>query len=66
MAKRFILCIEYGTGKAGMLVDTPDITEALQEFLKEYRKGLPDTKDVGLPNILKAEIVPLLYESTLK
>ena len=61
--KKFILCVEYGTGKAGMIVNTPDITEALQEFLKECRKSLPDTKDVGLPTIIKAEIFPLIYES---
>lgn len=59
--KKFILCVEYGTGKAGMIVNTPDITEALQEFLKECRKSLPDTKDIGLPNILKAEILPIIY-----
>lgn len=64
--KKFILCVEYGTGKVGMLVDTPDITEALNIFLKECRRSLPDTKDVGLPSILKAEILPLFSESRYK
>ena len=49
-----------------MLVDTPDITEALNIFLKECRRSLPDTKDVGLPSILKAEILPLFSESRYK
>ena len=61
MIKIFILCMEYGTGKAAMIVDTPDITEALQQFLENYKKSLPDSKDIGLPTILKAEILPLIY-----
>ena len=61
MDRKFILCVEYGTGKAGMIVDTPDITEALQEFLNKCRESLPDSKDIGLPNILKAEILPIIY-----
>lgn len=61
MNKKFVLCMEYGTGKAAMIVDTPDITEALQQFLDSYKKSLPDSKDIGLPTILKAEILPLIY-----
>ena len=61
MNKKFILCVEYGTGKAGMIVDTPDITEALQLFLNKCRESLPDSKDIGLPNILRAEILPIIY-----
>ena len=63
MIKKFVLCVEYGTGKVALVVDTPDISEALAEFLDKCRKSLPDSKDIGLPNILKAEILPLLYES---
>ena len=40
--------------------------EALTEFTAKCRKNIPDSKDIGLPNILKAEIYPLLYESSLK
>ena len=65
MNKKFILCVEYGTGKAGMVVDTPDLTEALQKFIKNCKQSIPDSKDIGLPNILKAEILPLVYESEL-
>lgn len=61
--KKFVLCVEYGTGKVGMVVDTPDLTEALNIFLKECRKSIPETKDMGLPSILKAEILPLYSES---
>lgn len=66
MVRKFVLCVEYGTGKVGMVTSTSDITEALQEFLSEYKKSIPDTKDFGLPSIIKAELLPLLYESELK
>ena len=63
MNKQFILIVEYGTGRATMLTGTPDLFEALQDFLVEYRKALPNTKMYGLPEIKKAEILPLLYRS---
>lgn len=63
MNKQFILIVEYGTGRATMLTETPDLLEAIQEFLKEYGKALPNTKMCGLPEIKKAEILPLLYRS---
>lgn len=59
--KKFVLRVEYGTGKINMLTSTPDLIEALQEFMKEYRKALPDAKMYGLPTITKAEILPLAY-----
>lgn len=61
MGKKFILVVEYGTGKVGMLTTTNDITIALEEFLSEYGRGLPDTKMYGLPNIIKAEIFPVVF-----
>ena len=61
MGKKFVLCVEYGMGKSGMIVETPDITEALQLFLNKCRESLPDSKDIGLPNILRAEILPIIY-----
>ena len=61
MNKKFILNVEYGTGKVAMITSTPDIIEALKEFLGEYSKSLPDTKMYGLPNIIRAEILPLVY-----
>ena len=62
MKKQFVLYVEYGTGKIGMLTDTCDITVALKEFLDEYGKALPDSKDLGLPNIMKAELIPIIYD----
>ena len=61
MSKKFVLCVEYGTGKAGMITSTPDLLQALQEFMEENGKALPDTKMCGFPNIKKAELFPLLY-----
>ena len=61
MNKKYVLNVEYGTGKVGMITSSPDITEALKEFLDEYGKGLPDTKMYGLPNIIKAEILPVVF-----
>ena len=63
MNKKFVLCVKYGTGRVGMIVNTPDLTEALQEFIKKCRETIPETKDMGMPSILKAEILPILYES---
>ena len=64
MGKKYVLNVEYGTGKVGMITSSPDITEALKEFLNEYSKGLPDTKMYGLPNIIRAEILPLVFNKT--
>ena len=66
MNKKFVLCVEYGTGKVALVVSTPDLTEALTEFIAKCKKNIPETKDIGLPNIIKAEILPLFYESNLK
>lgn len=66
MDKKYVLTVEYGTGKIAMLTSTNDITEALKEFLTEYSKALPDTKMYGLPTIIKAEIMPLKYSSNYK
>lgn len=62
MTKKYVLCVEYATGKASMIVSTPDLFEALQVFVKDYAKALPDTKMYGMPAIQKVEIYPLLYQ----
>ena len=59
--KRFVLRVEYGTGKINMLTNEPDLIKALQEFTKEYTSALPDTKMYGIPSINKAELLPLAY-----
>lgn len=61
MNKKYVLNVEYGTGRVGMITSSPDITVALKEFLDEYGKGLPDTKMYGLPSIIKAEISPIVF-----
>lgn len=64
--KKFVLCVEYGTGKASMITEEPDLLSALDEFVREYRKVLPDTKMCGMPFIQKAEIYPLMYHKDSK
>lgn len=64
--KKFVLCVEYGTGKASMLTESPDLLQALQEFVEEHKKVFPDTKMYGIPFIQKAELYPLMYKSAEK
>ena len=35
MEKKYVLTVEYGTGKIAMLTSTNDIGEALKEFLAD-------------------------------
>lgn len=60
--KKFVLCVEYGTGKASMLTESPDLLQALQEFVEEHKRVFPDTKMYGMPFIQKAELYPLIYK----
>ena len=64
--KKFVLCVEYGTGKASMLTESPDLLEALQEFVEEHKKVFPDTKMYGMPFIQKAELYPLMYKKDIE
>ena len=64
--KKFVLCVEYGTGKASMLTESPDLLEALQEFVEEHKKVFPDTKMYGIPFIQKAELYPLIYRKDIE
>ena len=63
--RKFALIVEYGTGKAVMLTDTPDIIKALEKFNKEREKAYPFSqyKDFSLPEINSCEILPVFYES---
>ena len=61
--RKFVLKVKYGTGKAAMLVDTPDLVLAIQQFKDRVGKSIPNTKDYGLPEITKAEIMPIMYDS---
>ena len=64
MNYKFVLRVKYGTGDACMLTNKPDIGEAIEEFKREYGKNIPDTKMYGLPNIILAELLPLLKRSS--
>lgn len=62
MKKRYVLCVKYGTGKASMLTEYPDLLLALKEFVEEHKKVFPDTKMYGMPFIQRAELYPLMYQ----
>lgn len=60
--KKFVLIVQYGTGSMCMLTDTPDILEATKQFKENYMKCVyGDSKSSMQPDILKAEILPLVY-----
>ena len=61
--RKFVLCVEYGTGKASMITESPDLLQALKEFVDEHKKVFPDTKMYGMPFIQRAEIYPLMYNT---
>lgn len=61
--RKFVLLVDYGTGRMGMLTDTPDISAAIAEFQEKKSAGMPDSKCYGLPPIKSAELVSLMYES---
>ena len=63
--KKFVLRVCYGTGNAALIVNTPDIVEAIQIFKQQYCASLPECKEYGLPDIIKAELIPLLYDNTI-
>ena len=60
MNYKFVLKVKYGTGKACMLTNQPDLVEAIKEFKEEFGKSIPDTKMYGLPDIISAELFPLM------
>lgn len=61
--RKFVLVVDYGTGRAGMLTDTPDMTLALKQFQEQKMREIPESKCFGMPLIRSAELLPLLYES---
>lgn len=60
--RKFVLKVRYGTGTTALVVDTCDFEQAIKQFKAEYSKSLPDTKMYGLPDILEAELFPLMYQ----
>lgn len=62
--KQFVLVVQYGTGSMCMLTDTPDLLQAIKQFKEDYMKSIyGDSKGSMQPDILKAEILPLVYTS---
>ena len=61
--RKFVLIVDYGTGRACMLTDTPDMEIALQQFKAKKLSEIPESKCYGLPPVRSAELLPLLYDS---
>lgn len=64
--KKFILIVTYGTGKVTMLTKTPDLVKAIEEFNEINIKTYGVDKASMLPDILKAEILPVMYVNKYK
>lgn len=64
--KKFVLRVWYGTGSDAILVDTPDLVVAIEKFKEKYCAGMPQTKEYGMPEIIKAELTPLMYDSPME
>lgn len=62
MERKFVLLVEYGTGKAAMVTRTPELINAIMEFRHRYLKRFPETKEYGMPEIIKAELIPVMYD----
>lgn len=61
--KQFVLVVQYGTGSMCMLTDTPDLLQAIKQFKEDYMKSIyGDSKGSMQPDILRAEILPLVYQ----
>ena len=59
---KFCLLVKYETGECGYITNTPDIQEALNEFidkLKADRAG-QNFKCYSLPKIIEARLVKLI------
>ena len=61
--KKFVLLVKYGYGEGVMVTDTPDLINAIMEFKHHYMKGMPETKEFGMPEMTSARLVPVMYDS---
>ena len=59
--KKFTLIVSYESGRVSMLTDTPDLITALQQFNSTLKVVYGDDKGSMLPNVIKAEILPVVY-----
>lgn len=60
--KKFVLVVEYTTGKVSMLTHTSDMIEAITEFKMKLAEHF-GTDYVTFPDITRVELLPILYES---
>lgn len=64
MDKKFVLIATYTSGnKVTMLTNTPDLQQALKEFNNKLLELYSKDKGNMIPYVVKAEIVPILYEN---
>lgn len=64
MKKQFVLIINFDTGaKAAYVTEQPELNKALNEFINLVKSGMPDYKDMGMPQILSTELVPVYQNS---
>lgn len=65
MTKQFLLKVRYQYGSATMIVNTPDLTEAIEQ-LQNRTKGLfGKDKSSIVPHITKAELIPVTIVNSL-
>lgn len=61
MKKNFLLMVEHECGKANMLVNTPDLFEAMKIYQERVAGLFGRDKSTIVPRILKAEILPVHF-----
>lgn len=62
--KKFALIVQYKYGRSIMITSAFQIDKAVQVFIDEKRKNLPeDEKNNVLINVSGFELLPVLYES---
>jgi hypothetical protein len=60
--RKFVLVVEYATGKVSMLTHASDIIEAIAEFKMKLAEHF-GTDYVTFPDIARVELLPIMYES---
>lgn len=65
--KKFVLIVQYLSGEIAILVNTPDLVEALNIFQdKLNEQGFNTDKSCPMPEIKLAKIIPVMHESIYK
>lgn len=60
MNKKFLLKVEHECGEANMLVDTPDLLQAIQIYQERVKGLFGRDKSTIVPRLLKAEILEVM------